>query len=222
MKETMTCASCKETIVEKKHIKAMDKFYHEEHFNCAVCSVDLSEVPVYTREDDIYCESDFKAKFLAKCAQCSQYIEDDCLKAMERMWHPEHFQCTSCQTIISSDMSYRSKDCQPYCEACYAAAVLPKCDNCSKPILDRVLSVKDFNNKEEQHFCSDCYHNSVLPKCARCTQPITDKALKAFDKQWHVGCFVCVDCKTTFEGSRNFYSLSGQPICGPCAGVKEE
>ena len=45
----MTCASCKETIVEKKHIKAMDKFYHEEHFNCAVCSVDLSEVPVYTR-----------------------------------------------------------------------------------------------------------------------------------------------------------------------------
>ena len=40
------------------------------------------------------------------------------------------------------------QDCQPYCEACYAAAVLPKCDNCSKPIVDRVLSVKDFNNKE--------------------------------------------------------------------------
>eukprot|EP00091_Calanus_sinicus_P006223 TRINITY_DN16829_c0_g1_i3.p1 TRINITY_DN16829_c0_g1~~TRINITY_DN16829_c0_g1_i3.p1 ORF type:complete len:120 (-),score=37.02 TRINITY_DN16829_c0_g1_i3:90-449(-) len=119
-------------------------------------------------------------------------------------------------------MSYRSKDCEPYCEACYAAAVLPKCDNCSKPIMDRVLSVKDFNNKEEQHFCSDCYHNSVLPKCARCIQPITDKALRAFDKQWHVGCFVCVDCKTTFEGSRSFYSLSGQPICGPCAGVKED
>ncbi len=27
------------------------------------------------------------------------------------------------------------------------------------------------------------------------------------------------ECKTTFEGAKNFYSIEGQPICGPCAGT---
>ena len=64
------------TIVEKKHIKAMDKFYHKEHFNCAVCSVDLSEVPVYTRlvkryklafrTENILCLNSEKTIFIAR------------------------------------------------------------------------------------------------------------------------------------------------------------
>ena len=29
------------------------------------------------------------------------------------------------------------------------------------------------------------------------------------------------DCSTVFDGVNNFYSVEGQPICGPCAGVGE-
>ena len=81
------------------------------------------------------------------------------------------------------------------------------------------------------------------------------RALRAFDKQWHIKCFVCSvtitffflifdttyntpvfkmdfrfsldmilsqECKKTFEGSQNFYSIDNQPVCGPCAGVNED
>ena len=30
------------------------------------------------------------------------------------------------------------------------------------------------------------------------------------------------DCKTTFEGAKNFYSVEGMPICGACAGVSDD
>merc|ERR1719228_1352780 len=125
---TLTCAGCKEVIEERKHIKAQDKFYHEHHFTCQVCRMDLSEVPVYTRDEKLYCEGDYKAQFLPVCTHCSGYIEEDCLKALGRLWHPEHFQCCSCHSTIAPHSSYRSK-------GCYAMTVLPKCSNCTKPIM---------------------------------------------------------------------------------------
>ena len=120
---------------------------------------------------------------------------------MDKSWHPEHFQCYGCLVQFSGSMSYREKDSHPYCDSCYTDLVLPKCGGCGKPI--------------------------------------TDRALKAFDTQWHVSCFVCAvrnisftssptncwclqECKTTFEGSKNFYSVEGQPVCGACAGVTDE
>ena len=30
--------------------------------------------------------------------------------------------------------------------------------------------------------------------------------------------FCFKECKTTFEGSANFYSIEGSPVCAPCAG----
>ena len=120
----------------------MDKFYHENHFNCVVCSADLSDVPVYTRygERYIYFTFNFCLKgrrsllrvwlqgkipvdlrpvlwVHRRCKNTNHNhrvdnndsISQDCLQAMGRMWHPEHFQCCSCKAPISSDMSYRSK-----------------------------------------------------------------------------------------------------------------
>merc|ERR1712037_1031334 len=78
-----------------------------------------------------------------------------------------------------------------------------------------------YREREGKPYCDHCYTDTVLPKCGGCGQPITDRALRAFDKQWHIKCFVCSECKKTFEGSQNFYSIDNQPVCGPCAGVNE-
>lgn len=180
--EVMTCHTCKEQITDRA-MKTKEHFYHENHFTCVDCKLDLRNIPVYTKDDQLYCEMDYKIKFVPKCAKCSDFITSDCVRAMDQSWHPEHFQCFGCLTQFSNDMSYREKDNKPYCE--------------------------------------HCYNDLVLPKCGGCGQPITDRALKAFDKQWHVSCFVCTECKCTFEGSKNFYSVDNQPVCGPCAGVQE-
>ena len=61
--------------MEKKYVKAQDKFYHENHFICVVCSKDLTDVPVYTKDDNLYCEQHFKSLFLPVCCSCDDYIE---------------------------------------------------------------------------------------------------------------------------------------------------
>nr|ALS04659.1 paxillin-like isoform X4 [Pseudodiaptomus poplesia] len=183
MGDTMICAVCNEDITDKA-MKAKDLFYHEKHFTCVDCKADLRAIPVYSKDGVLYCEDDYRKRYVPKCAKCDQHVTSDCVRAMDRTWHPEHFQCYGCLTQFTQNMSYREKDGKPYCEHCYT--------------------------------------DTVLPKCGGCANPITDRALKAFDKQWHIKCFVCVECKTTFEGAKNFYSLEGNPVCGPCAGVKEE
>jgi len=183
MSAPMICCTCNEEISDHA-MKAGEKLYHENHFLCCVCQTGLKSAAVYTKNEQLYCEADYMSKYVPVCARCEQYITQECVRAMDKTWHPEHFQCYGCLVQFSGSMSYREKDTHPYCDACYT--------------------------------------DTVLPKCGGCRKPITDRALKAFDTQWHVSCFVCVECKTTFEGSKNFYSVEGQPVCGSCAGVTDE
>eukprot|EP00092_Neocalanus_flemingeri_P078903 GFUD01098240.1.p1 GENE.GFUD01098240.1~~GFUD01098240.1.p1 ORF type:complete len:184 (-),score=40.61 GFUD01098240.1:20-571(-) len=183
MSETMICTACHGPITDRA-MKAADKLYHEDHFLCCVCTTSLKSGTVYTKNSELYCESDYMSKFVPVCARCDKYITQECVRAMDKTWHPEHFQCYGCLVQFSGSMSYREKDSHPYCD--------------------------------------NCYTDTVLPKCGSCNKPITDRVIKALDTQWHVTCFVCMECKTTFEGSKNFYSVEGQPVCGPCYGVTDQ
>jgi len=183
MADTMTCASCQESITDRA-MKAKDQYYHEHHFVCCGCQGSLQNVPVYTKEDRLYCDQCYKEQFVPRCAKCQDFITSDCIRAMDQSWHPEHFVCFGCLAQFTASMSYREREGKPYCDHCYT--------------------------------------DTVLPKCGGCGEPITDRALRAFDKQWHIKCFVCSECKKTFEGSQNFYSIDNQPVCGPCAGVNED
>ena len=58
-------------------MKAKGKFYHEEKcFRCSVCSCSLKEVPIFIKDDVLFCEDDYKAKFVPKCAKCNGYITE--------------------------------------------------------------------------------------------------------------------------------------------------
>jgi len=180
----MTCTICAETITDRA-MKAGDKLYHEEHFACTQCGLSLAgaDVAIYTKQESLYCQDCYMTLFVPLCARCNQYITQECVKAMDKTWHPECFQCCVCSAQFGGSLTYRETGGKAYCDKCYTA--------------------------------------TILPKCAGCSQPIQDRALKAFDAQWHVQCFVCEECKTTFEDSKNFYAVDGKPMCGACAGVQE-
>ncbi len=38
------------------------------------CSSDLRNVAVYCKDGQLYCEKDYKANFVPKCAKCMEYI----------------------------------------------------------------------------------------------------------------------------------------------------
>jgi len=180
---SMVCTVCDSAITDKA-MKAGDKLYHEEHFTCTICGCSLAGpgVATYTKQDKLYCHDDYMQQFVPICAKCNQYITQECVKAMDKTWHPEHFQCIGCEIQFSGTLTYRESGGDAYCD--------------------------------------NCYSDKILPKCAGCKQPISDRALKAFDTQWHVKCFVCEECKTTFEGSKNFYAVDGKPQCGKCVGAE--
>ena len=57
--------------------KAKGKLYCEDScFNCVTCDINLKEVPVFCKEDALYCEEHYKAKFVPKCARCNDYITE--------------------------------------------------------------------------------------------------------------------------------------------------
>ena len=69
----MTCSTCSEEITDHA-MKAGEKLYHENHFVCVVCNTSLKTVPVYTKNELLYCEADYMSKFVPVCARCEQYI----------------------------------------------------------------------------------------------------------------------------------------------------
>ena len=92
----------------------------------------------------------------------------ECVKAMDKSWHPEHFQCVGCSVQFSGSLTYRESG-EASCQMSDVTSHYPG----------------------GAAYCEQCYAERILPKCFGCHRPITDRALKALDAQWHVECFVC-------------------------------
>ena len=74
--KTEYCGKCKAEITGRA-MKAKDVLYHEEGcFVCVDCGLDLREVSVYSKEGSLYCEADYKKKFVPKCAKSMEYITE--------------------------------------------------------------------------------------------------------------------------------------------------
>ena len=84
----------------------------------------FSGLVTYTKHDKLYCQDDYMKQFVPVCAKCDQYITQvwdhssdlmsliikfcqECVKAMDKSWHPEHFQCVGCSVQFSGSLTYR-------------------------------------------------------------------------------------------------------------------
>ena len=59
---------------------------------------------------------------------------------MRRVWHPEHFTCSQCDTELGNITFYEHND-TPYCEKDYHELFAPRCAYCNGPILDVSLNI---------------------------------------------------------------------------------
>lgn len=178
------------------------------------------------------------------CGKCGKEIEGKAMKAKDVLYHEEGcFVCCTCDTDLRQTSVY-SKEGKLYCEHDYKSNFVPKCAKCMEYILENCVKAMEktwhshhfscytcdkrfseevgYHIHEEKPYCEGCYIDLAVPKCKGCTKPILDKALNALGGTWHLTCFVCKECKKTFEGQSNFYTVDDMPICGPCAGVQNE
>ncbi|KAG0274047.1 hypothetical protein BGZ95_010142 [Linnemannia exigua] len=149
------CASCDEPI-SGTMITAMGKRWHSDHFVCIVCDLNLEHVQFFHKDGEPYCHFDYHDKFSPKCGHCNTPIENECLTALGKSWHPGHFFCRECGDPFEED-GYMVHDGFPYCEKDYLRLFAPKCTGCQDAIQGDFISALKGKWHRDCFGCTVCH-----------------------------------------------------------------
>lgn len=170
------------------------------------------------------------AKSRGVCYHCRQPIYDECMQALGRTYHPEHFMCGSCNNPLGTGNFFELAG-QAHCQRCYQLQFCPKCAHCNQVISDRCVTALDkkwhvhcfvctqctspftgnFFERDGRPYCDRCFHQVFAPRCRSCNQPVLGDCVNALGAQWHPEHFNCQFCKRAFTGT--FFEYEGLPYC---------
>ncbi|XP_077359278.1 transforming growth factor beta-1-induced transcript 1 protein-like isoform X1 [Festucalex cinctus] len=166
------------------------------------------------------------------CSACQKPVVGQVVTALGKVWHPEHFVCTQCETELGS-RNFFEKDGRPYCESDYFTLFSPHCAHCNKPILNKMVTALDknwhpecfccvkcsstfgeegFHDREGHQYCQQCFLTLFASRCQGCSQPILENYISALNSLWHPQCFVCRECYSPFVNG-SFFEHEGKPLC---------
>ncbi|KAF1968622.1 hypothetical protein BU23DRAFT_540865 [Bimuria novae-zelandiae CBS 107.79] len=197
--------------------------FHPECFVCHHCGEHLECVAFYPEPANKHDER-------VSRIQARQRGED--LPMLDS--HPTYEDMQRLEAEDGPDTSLRF-----YCHLDFHELFSPRCKSCKTPIEGEVVvacgaewhvghffcaqcgdpfdSSTPFVEKEGYAWCVGCHTNRYSTKCRKCRKPVTDTVVKALGSEWHVGCFVCVECNGPFEDGRYFLrGESEDPVCVRC------
>ncbi|KAJ3371411.1 hypothetical protein GGF31_003335 [Allomyces arbusculus] len=230
-----TCASCQEPI-HGAYVVALDQTWHPAHLRCSVCEKVLGTGTFFEHEGALLCQQHHLELAAPRCAYCSNAIEERCVSALGKTWHPEHFFCCHCGKVFAATDGFLEHQGQAYCQEDYLALFAPKCAGCVRPVLADTVNALDkvwhpacfacaeckapfangtFFPYEGMPYCEVHYHAKKGSLCPACSKPIVGKCINAMDKRWHPACFVCSFCKVTLNKTP-FKGHENKPFCMPC------
>lgn len=164
------CAHCGKPIKQgnesnKKTLKALGKYYHEECFLCYDCSVPLKPkyFPYKDRNDTILlCQYHYFSRHNLLCKVCDKPLRGLYYTAFGGRYDEEHFCCSICKTPCGVKKCFMHNN-QLYCKYHFLKYFSKHCQGCDYPISDQYI---EFPKGEEIH----CWH----PECY------------GIHKYWHV------------------------------------
>lgn len=166
------------------------------------------------------------------CESCQRPIAGQVVTALGHTWHPEHFVCAHCKSLIGAT-NFFEKEGRPYCERDYFALYSPRCALCDLPILQNLVTAlgrtwhpehfcckicrkpigeEGFHEKDGDPYCSYDYYRHFGTVCAGCSEPVKESYISALNGLWHPQCFVCHVCRTPFLNG-SFFENDGLPLC---------
>ncbi|UYV81301.1 TGFB1I1 [Cordylochernes scorpioides] len=111
------CDHCKMPITEN-YVGALKKHYHKQCFQCKDCKTPLKGDKFWELSGKPYCELHYHTRNGTLCHGCQKGIDGKCAIAMNRKYHPEHFTCANCNTVLGEG-TYRDHMDKPYCHPCF-------------------------------------------------------------------------------------------------------
>ena len=141
------------------------------------------------------------------CAGCNKTIMfGRMIKAIEKVFHAECFNCQGCQKSLDNVGSFVPKDGWPYHRECAIALFNPRCSCCDKAIEGTYTRHGFF---ETELYCIE--HESSIPSCFSCNRK---ERLGKSDKyhKFPDGRCICPDCIRTAI----FDSAEAKPLYDEC------
>jgi paxillin len=111
------CKRCDKSIMEG-FITALGAQWHSECFCCKVCGVTFPQGDYYDYNGEPHCELHYHAQRGTLCAQCQKPITGQCVSAMGKKFHPEHFTCAFCLKLLNKG-TFKEHRNNAYCQPCY-------------------------------------------------------------------------------------------------------
>jgi hypothetical protein len=231
------CDHCGEMVIGKV-VHALNKTFHPEHFVCANCSQPFPGGKFIEHEGKPYCEEHYWDLFAPRCYACQQPVREGVIKALGRVYHPNHFTCQGCGLALAGTQ-FKEAGGDPYCGDCkknMQVVVDPTihiCSKCKKPITGEYVLLfgqrmhpehfqcdmcgKDLRNGDcheyqGKNYCYEDYLKLQTSTCAGCRKPIVGRSVTAMGRVWHPEHFCCAHCHTPFAASQ-FYEKDGLPYC---------
>nr|CAG4648638.1 EOG090X05KU [Polyphemus pediculus] len=243
------CGRCGEFIIGRV-IKAMNANWHPQCFLCEMCNKELADLGFIRYQNQALCHdcnAKAKAASLGKhvCHKCHSMIDDRPLRFRGEVYHPYHFNCSSCGIELNADA--REVKSRPgftanemnelYCLRCHDKMGIPICGACRRPIEERVVTALGKNFHVEHFVCAKCekpflghrhyekkglaycethYHQLFGNLCFVCNQVIAGDVFTALNKAWCVHHFACSVCDTKMSQKTKFYEFDLKPTCKKC------
>eukprot|EP01117_Protostelium_nocturnum_P002167 TRINITY_DN12804_c0_g1_i1.p1 TRINITY_DN12804_c0_g1~~TRINITY_DN12804_c0_g1_i1.p1 ORF type:complete len:454 (-),score=122.65 TRINITY_DN12804_c0_g1_i1:68-1429(-) len=174
------------------------------------------------------------------CAECGEMIIGQCISALGKTFHPEHFVCHHCNKPFPGG-AFVEHEGFPYCELDYNQIHCPRCANCTLPIIDRCISAGEkkyhpnhfnctgcgknlvgqvYKEDEGDVYCAACKANRsqrIAPAtevCAKCKKLILGEWVELKGQRMHAEHFRCEECRCEFKGG-NCHEYEGKLYCTP-------
>lgn len=83
------------------------------------CGVAFNATSFYEYQNMPYCELHYHLKRGSLCNSCSQPINGRCITALNKKYHPEHFNCSFCLQTLNKGTFKTCPNEKPYCHQCF-------------------------------------------------------------------------------------------------------
>eukprot|EP01111_Echinosteliopsis_oligospora_P011514 TRINITY_DN3817_c0_g1_i1.p1 TRINITY_DN3817_c0_g1~~TRINITY_DN3817_c0_g1_i1.p1 ORF type:complete len:281 (-),score=49.25 TRINITY_DN3817_c0_g1_i1:26-826(-) len=236
--ERGVCSHCHLSIYGNM-IEVGARRYHPDHFVCKMCSRGIVG-NYYEVSGQNICQSCHLKNKERMCASCNQTIVGNATTALGKMWHPHHFNCTTCGEPMKEGSFYEHEG-RPFCLRDFKSVKSStiSCGLCLLPITGKVV------NAAGRKFCEKCFvcaqkgcgvslagqsfheaHNSFYCPphftannglmCGGCGGELKGQYAVALGRNWHPSCFSCSGgCGKEMAG-QSFVQNNGKPYCVSC------